>query len=62
MPDPSDERRLREVNSEIAQLCKGTDNSLAKLKKKYTGNRAVLQRLDEFEAEVEPGSTKRSVK
>jgi len=57
IPDPGEKRRMKEVNREIAKLCKGTDKQLAQLKKKYASNAAVMQRLNEFEDGIEAGSS-----
>jgi hypothetical protein len=53
IPEPGDKRRMQEVNREIQKLCKGTDKELAQLKKKYAKHPSVLQRLDEFEPDIE---------
>ena len=53
IPDPSEKQRMKEVNREIEQLCKGTDKQLFRLKKKYASNFTVMQRLNEFEADIE---------
>lgn len=57
IPEPSQKQRMREVNRENGKLCKGTDKALAQLKKKYAKNPQVLQRLDEFEPDIEQGPT-----
>lgn len=54
LPDPGEKRRMREVNREIRKLCTGTDKELMRLKKKYATNSAIMQRLDEFEPDIEP--------
>jgi hypothetical protein len=54
LPDPGEKRRMKEVNSEIRRLCKGTDKALASLKKKYASDAAVMKSLDEFEPQIEP--------
>ncbi|MCD2518021.1 hypothetical protein LQ564_17055 [Massilia sp. G4R7] len=57
-PDPPDKQRMKEVEREIRKLCTGTDKKLAQLKRKYAKNQAVLQRLSEFEEDIEaPPST-----
>lgn len=53
IPDPPDARRMREINREIRKLCKGTDQRLAGLKRKYAEDPAVLERLNEFEPRIE---------
>jgi len=54
MPDPSERQRMKEVERELRKLCTGTDKKLADLKRKYAKNRAVLDRLNEFEERIEP--------
>ena len=64
IPDKSERKRMREVSREIAKLCKGTDRELAQLKKKYKANLAVMDRLNEFDSDIEmaeaPASSKSS--
>lgn len=56
LPYPSEKQRMKEVNREIERLCKGTDDQLAQLKRKYASNGPVMQRLKEFEVVIEAGS------
>jgi 16S rRNA U516 pseudouridylate synthase RsuA-like enzyme len=44
---------MREVNREIRRLCGGTDRALAQLKRKYAMDQVVLERLSEFDAQIE---------
>ena len=53
-PDPPDAQRMKEIERELRKLCTGTDKKLATLKRKYARNRAVLERLNEFEEGIEP--------
>ena len=53
IPDRGEKQRMREVRREIRRLCKGTDKELARLKRKYAKNPAVMQRLGEFEPGIE---------
>lgn len=53
IPEPGEERRMREVNREIRKWCKGTDQSLARLKKKYAANKAIMHQLEDFEPNIE---------
>jgi hypothetical protein len=53
IPGPSEKQRMKEVNREIEKLCKGTDEELTQLKKKYASNALVMQRLNEFEEGIE---------
>jgi hypothetical protein len=55
IPDPADAQRMKEVKRELKQLCTGTDKALAQLKRKYSRKRAVIQRLEEFDARIEAG-------
>ena len=54
IPEPGEKQRMRQLNREIRKLCKGTDRDLAQLKRKYASNPSVMQRLNEFETEIEP--------
>jgi len=53
LPDPADKHRTRQLQRETQKLCKGTDQKLAQLKKKYAKNSSVMQRLDAFEPAIE---------
>jgi len=53
VPAPPDAQRMREIEREIRKLCTGTDKKLDKLKRKYARNQAVLNRLNEFEENIE---------
>jgi len=53
LPDPADKQRTRELQREVQKLCKGTDQKLAQLKKKYEKNSSVMQHLDGFEPAIE---------
>jgi hypothetical protein len=53
VPDPPDKQRMKEIKREMDKLCKGTDRKLALLKRRYAANRAVMQRMNEFETRVE---------
>ncbi len=59
IPEPAQEQRMKEVNREIQRLCKGTDQRLAQLKKKYASHQAVMSRLDEFEPVIEAPQRRR---
>jgi hypothetical protein len=58
LPEPGEKSRMKEVNSEIRRLCKGTDKALASLKKKYANDATVMKSLDEFEPQIEASSAK----
>lgn len=49
-----DEERQAEIDVAICETCVGTDERLAKLKRKYKGKQEILTKLDEFEADIEP--------
>lgn len=49
-----DEERQAEIDAAVCDTCVGTDNQLAKLKLKYKSQPAVLTKLNEFEADIEP--------
>lgn len=53
LPDPVDTHRTRQLQRETRSLCKGTDQKLAQLKKKYAKNSSVMQHLDAFEPAIE---------
>jgi hypothetical protein len=53
IPDPPDDKRMREIEREIRKLCTGTDRKLQRLKRKYAKNPAVMKRLNEFEEKIE---------
>lgn len=59
IPDPSEKQRMKEVVQQLNALCKGTDQALAKLRKKYAGNADVISRLHEYEDEIEPHPERR---
>lgn len=53
VPDPSDKKAMKDVARQIRTLCKGTDKTLARLKKKYVHSPAVTRQLNEFEPDIE---------
>jgi hypothetical protein len=53
VPDPPDPERMREVEQQTAQTCKGTDADLAALKKRYRDDPVVSKQLAAFEPQVE---------
>ncbi|MGZ8315805.1 MAG: hypothetical protein ACXW3B_11565 [Telluria sp.] len=59
IPEPHQKARMRELNREIKKLCKGTDQQLAKFKKKYAANPLVIERLGEFDPQIEAGGNLR---
>lgn len=49
----SDRERRREIHRAVCRTCSGTDAELARLKKKYRANAAVMDVLDELEDRIE---------
>jgi hypothetical protein len=54
--DPEERERMREVSLQIDKFCRGTDQRLASLKKKYRSSTVVQRRLAQYEPQIEPGS------
>lgn len=52
-----DEDRQADIDQAVCQSCVGTDDKLAKLKRKYQGRKEILNKLDAFEADIEPEDT-----
>lgn len=44
-----DTKRLQEIIRQANRLCRGTDKQLAKLRKKYAGDAAVIGGLKQYE-------------
>jgi len=53
VPDPPDAQRMKAIEREIRKHCTGTDKKLSKLKRKYTKDQTVMERLNEFEENIE---------
>ena len=53
VPDPPDPDRMREIEQQTAQTCKGTDAQLAALKIRYRDDPVVSKQLAEFEPKIE---------
>lgn len=49
-----DEERQAEIDVTVCETCVGTDERLAKLKRKYKAKQGILTRLNEFETDIEP--------
>lgn len=49
-----DEERQRDIDWSMCQTCPGTDAELVRLKKKYANNRQAVDKLNEFEPDIEP--------
>ena len=48
---------MKEIEREILKLCKGTDKTLSKLKRKYAKDQTVMKRLNEFEDNIESSAS-----
>ena len=53
-----DAQRREFLEQQMLKLCVGSDKELAELKKKYSGNKAVVTKLNEYEAQIEGPSEK----
>ncbi len=53
IPEPADHRRMEEVISSISRYCLGTDEELARLRKKYIDDPEVRDVLAGYETAVE---------
>jgi len=51
--EPYDRERREFLHQHLAEFCAGSDKQLAELKEKYRGNKAVLEKLDQYEAQIE---------
>lgn len=57
--EPYDEERRRYLNQKMAELCRGTDQALFRLKTKYQKSKKIMAVLDEYESKIEaPTRTK----
>jgi len=52
--DPYDEERAAFLKENIERYCTGTDAELARLKDKYSGDKAVMDILNGYEDDIEP--------
>lgn len=48
-----DAKRREFLEQQTLKLCVGSDRQLAELKKKYESNKAVMTKLNEYEAQIE---------
>lgn len=53
IPEPGERARMREVEREIRRLCVGTDEQLARLKKKYALESRIMATLNQFDPVIE---------
>ncbi len=51
--DTNDKKRQKEIQSNIKKLCAGTDRQLNTLLKKYKGKAYIIERLSEFEPDID---------
>lgn len=52
-----DEERQTDIDAAVCETCVGTDQRLAKLKQKYQGKKEIVNKLNEFESDIEPEDT-----
>lgn len=50
---PTDKERRLFLARQFERYCKGSDEGLRELKRKYKDDRAVIERLDKYEADIE---------
>ena len=51
--EPYDDARATDLGEMLKKYCKGTDKDLARLRKKYSKNKAAKEALDGYERSVE---------
>lgn len=61
IPDPSDKERLNEIIEQVNKLCRNIDDELFSLRKKYSRDPVVMNRLSQFEY-LEPRKMERKTK
>lgn len=54
VPEPEERERMQEISLQIKKFCRGTDQTLSSLKKKYRSNTVVQRRLEQYEPKIEP--------
>jgi len=52
-PSPDNAKEEREFVDEVNKSCDGTDDALASLKKKYSTNSVIMQKLNSYEPRIE---------
>jgi hypothetical protein len=60
--DPYDAARRKFLEEQTRRFCVGSDARLARLKEKYRGNSAVMQKLDGYESRIEPAPAGDSIR
>lgn len=53
--EPYDAERRAFLLKNMNKLCKGTDTRLAQLKKKYAQQPAIMERLNDYDEQIEAG-------
>jgi len=48
-----DKERREFIVSQFERYCKGTDKTIRELKRKYKSNRAVIEKLEQYESDIE---------
>src|SRR5215471_20496803 len=51
--EPYDQERREFLHQRLAEFCVGTDKQLAELKQKYRSNKAVMEKLNQYEPQIE---------
>ena len=54
--EPYDAERRAFIEQKMLELCAGSDRRLVELRKKYSNDRAVREKLDSYEDRIEPAS------
>ncbi len=52
---PYDEERAQFLQKNLKELCTGTDKKLAQLKKKYKTRSDIINKLSDYEPQIETG-------
>ncbi len=56
--EPYDAERSEFLLKQMNRLCKGSDTRLAQLKKKYAQQAAIMEKLNEYEEQIEAGRSR----
>ena len=52
--EPYDQERREFLRQRTLEFCVGTDKQLAELKQKYRSNKAIMEKLNQYESQIEP--------
>ena len=52
--EPYDQERRDFLRRRTLEFCIGTDKQLAELKQKYRSNHAIMEKLNQYEPQIEP--------